>query len=72
MICSSTELGLPKLNDGIMVLDNSIGELILGKELKDYPSLNDDIIELVLLQTEVTCLSILGVARELAAFMIYL
>ena len=31
MICSSTELGLPKLNDGIMVLDNSIGELILGK-----------------------------------------
>ena len=46
LICSSTELGLPKLNDGIMVLDNSIGELILGKELKDYPSLNDDIIEI--------------------------
>ena len=26
MICSSTELGLPKLNDGILELDDSIGE----------------------------------------------
>ena len=26
MICSSTELGLAKLNDGILVLDDSIGE----------------------------------------------
>src|SRR5574344_2028023 len=68
MICSSTELGLPKLNDGIMVLDNSIGELILGKELKDYPSLNDDIIEIGLTPNRGDCLSILGVARELAAF----
>jgi len=25
MICSSTELGLPKINDGIMILDDSIG-----------------------------------------------
>ena len=68
MICSSTELGLPKLNDGIMVLDNSIGELILGKELKDYPILNDDIIEIGLTPNRGDCLSILGVARELAAF----
>src|SRR5574344_2735289 len=68
MICSSTELGLPKLNDGIMILDNSIGELILGKELKDYPSLNDDIIEIGLTPNRGDCLSILGVARELAAF----
>src|SRR5574344_2926262 len=68
MICSSTELGLPKLNDGIMVLDNSIGELILGKELKDYPSLNDDIIEIGLTPNRGDCLSILGIARELSAF----
>ncbi len=27
MICSSTEIGLAKLNDGILELDNSIGEL---------------------------------------------
>ncbi|WP_198305035.1 YtpR family tRNA-binding protein [Arcobacter vandammei] len=68
MICSSTELGLPKLNDGIMVLDNSIGELILGKELKDYPLLNDDIIEIGLTPNRGDCLSILGIARELSAF----
>lgn len=68
MICSSTELGLPKLNDGIMVLDNSIGELILGKELKDYPLLNDDIIEIGLTPNRGDCLSILGVARELSAY----
>ena len=36
MICSATELGLSKINDGILELDDSIGELILGKELKDY------------------------------------
>ncbi|MFA5720982.1 MAG: phenylalanine--tRNA ligase subunit beta [Aliarcobacter sp.] len=68
MICSSTELGLPKLNDGIMVLDNSIGELILGKELKDYPLINDDVIEIGLTPNRGDCLSILGVARELSAY----
>ena len=41
MICSSTELGLAKLNDGILELDDSIGKLILGKELKEYSKLND-------------------------------
>ncbi len=68
MICSSSELGLPKLNDGILVLDNSIGELILGKELCEYPLLNDDIIEIELTANRGDCLSINGVARELAAF----
>ena len=68
MICSSTELGLPKLNDGIMVLDNSIGELILGKELKDYPKVNDEIIEIELTANRGDCLSINGIARELSAF----
>ena len=47
MICSSTELGLPKLNDGILELDDSIGELILGRELSEYKLLNDDIIEVI-------------------------
>ena len=41
MICSSTELGLPKLNDGILELDDSIGELVLGKELKEYLKLKN-------------------------------
>lgn len=68
MICSSTELGLCKLNDGILVLDNSIGELILGKELKDYPKFNDEIIEIELTANRGDCLSIYGIARELSAY----
>jgi len=68
MICSSTELGLAKLNDGIIVLDNSIGELILGKELKDYSNLNDTIIEIGVTPNRGDCLSIFGIARELSAY----
>lgn len=68
MICSATELGLPKLNDGILELDNSIGELILGKELKDYPKVSDEIIEIELTANRGDCLSINGIARELSAF----
>lgn len=68
MICSSTELGLPKLNDGILELDDSIGELVLGKELNEYRLINDDIIEIELTANKGDCLSINGVARELSAF----
>lgn len=66
MICSSTELGLPAMVDGIMVLDSSIGELILGKELREYPLINDDVIELELTANRGDCLSIYGVARDLS------
>lgn len=67
MLCSSTELGLPKINDGIMILDDSIGELELGKALNEYDILNDDIIELELTPNRGDCLSIYGVARDLSA-----
>lgn len=68
MICSSTEIGLPKLNDGILPLDHSIGELILGKELNTYPLLNDEIIEIELTPNRGDCLNIYGVAKELSAY----
>jgi phenylalanyl-tRNA synthetase beta chain len=67
MICSSTELGLPKLNDGILELDDSIGELVIGKELNEYRLINDDIIDIELTANRGDCLSIHGVARELSA-----
>lgn len=67
MICSSVELGLVKMNDGIMVLDDSIGKLELGVELSKYPFLNDDIIEIDLTPNRGDCLSIYGVARDLSA-----
>jgi len=65
MICSSTELGLPKLEDGIMVLDNSIGELEIGKNVSEY--LDDDVIELGVTANRGDSFSILGIARELSA-----
>jgi len=68
MICSSTEIGLPKLNDGIMELDNSIGELIIGKELNEYALINDETIEIELTANRGDCLSINGVARELSTY----
>ena len=68
MICSSTELGLAKLNDGILVLDDSIGELVLGKELREYSKLNDSVIEIGLTPNRGDCLSINGIARELSAY----
>jgi len=65
MICSSTELGLPKLEDGIMVLDDSIGKLEIGKNVSEY--LDDDIIELGITPNRGDSFSILGIARELSA-----
>lgn len=66
MICSSTELGLAKLNDGIMVLDESIGRLELGKALNEYPLFNDEFIEVELTPNRGDCLSVYGIARELS------
>ena len=67
MICGSNEIGLPKMNEGIMVLDESIGALELGRELRTYPLLNDDVIDIELTANRGDCLSIRGVARDLAA-----
>lgn len=66
MICSSSELGMVKVNDGIMPLDESIGELKLGREICEYPLLNDDILEIELTPNRGDCLSVYGVARDLS------
>ena len=66
MICSSEELGFPKMGDGIMVLDESIGELVLGREFSEYELVNDDVIEIELTPNRGDCLSIHGVARDLS------
>jgi len=68
MICSSNEIGLPKMNDGILELDDSIGELILGKELNEYKLVNDDIIEIELTANRGDCLNIHGIAKDLSAY----
>ena len=68
MICSSTEIGLPKINEGIMILDESIGALKIGKPLSEYPLINDDIIEIGLTPNRGDCQSIYGVARDLSVY----
>ncbi|WP_187881650.1 phenylalanine--tRNA ligase subunit beta [Helicobacter pylori] len=68
MICSSSELGFPKINDGILELDESVGELVLGKELNEYAPFNTHVLEISLTPNRGDCLSILGVAREISAF----
>lgn len=68
MICSSTEIGLAKMVDGIMVLDDSIGALELGKDLKEYPLLNDTIITIELTANRGDCLNIKAVAKELGVY----
>jgi len=65
MICSSQEIGLPKLNDGILVLDKSIGTLNIGADLSNNIVLNDDVIEIELTANRGDALSIYGVARDI-------
>ena len=67
MVCSASELGLPNIGDGIMILDGTIGELIVGKELNEYKKIADTVIEIELTANRGDCLSIHGVARDLSA-----
>lgn len=66
MVCASSELGLPDTGKGIMILDDSIGKLEIGKELKEYQKIADTVIELELTANRGDCLSIHGVARDLS------
>ncbi len=68
MICSNNELGFPKINDGILELDESVGELVLGKGLNEYAPFNTHVLEISLTPNRGDCLSVLGIAREISAF----
>ena len=67
MVCASSELGLPETGKGIMILDESIGELEAGRTLNSYATVADTIIELELTANRGDCLSVYGVARDLGA-----
>ena len=64
MLCSALELGLENQSDGIMELpdDAPIGELIYT-----YLQLADVVFEVSLTPNRADCLSVLGMAREVAA-----
>ena len=65
MICAAREIGLPDFHDGILVMDNSLGEIKKGEYAGKY--FNDEIIELGITANRGDCFSIRGIARELAA-----
>ena len=66
MFCSTEEFGMERVGDGVVVLDSSIGELKTGKSLSLFPIFNDEMVEIELTANRGDCLSIYGIARDLA------
>lgn len=64
MLCSARELGLSQDHGGLMVLAD---DLAPGRDLRDALALDDTVFTLKLTPNRADCLSILGVAREVAA-----
>lgn len=63
MICSTTELGLSESSDGIMILPD---DAPVGQDIREYLELDDHILELKITPNRGDCLSVLGLARDLA------
>ncbi len=64
MICSEEELGLEEHSTGIMLLPE---DLPLGKPFFEVTGLKDTLIDFEITPNRGDCLSILGIAREVAA-----
>ncbi|HEX6108727.1 MAG TPA: phenylalanine--tRNA ligase subunit beta, partial [Ktedonobacteraceae bacterium] len=62
MVCSERELGLSEEHEGILLLPE---DAPVGMPLRDY--LGDEVLELGLTPDMARCLSMIGVAREVAA-----
>lgn len=63
MLCSEKELGLAADANGLMELPN---DAPVGVDIREYLSLNDSIIEVDLTPNRADCLSVEGIAREVA------
>ena len=66
MLCAENELGLSDESDGIMVLSRSLS---LGSRLVDELFLDDEIFEIAITPNRPDCLSIFGIAREVASIL---
>ncbi len=64
MLCSESELGLAAKSAGIMILPE---DAPVGGRLVDYLPVSDDVLELEITPNRPDCLSVYGVAREVAA-----
>lgn len=64
MLCSAKELGINEDASGLMILAD---DLAIGADFRELLDLDDEIIEIDLTPNRGDCLSILGVARDVAA-----
>lgn len=64
MICSEKELEVGEVEDGIMILDSG---LKVGQSLSSALNLEDWILDIELTPNRSDCLSVIGVARDVAA-----
>ena len=64
MLCSYQELGIDIESDGILELPD---DAPLGMDIREYLTLDDAIVDIDLTPNRADCLSILGLAREVAA-----
>jgi phenylalanyl-tRNA synthetase beta chain len=63
MLCAADELGLSEKSEGILELPS---DAPLGVNFRKYLSLDDEILDIELTANRGDCLSVLGVAREVA------
>jgi len=63
MLCSAKELGLAEESDGLLILPQNAP---VGQSIRDYLRLDDVMIEVDLTPNRADCLSIAGLAREVA------
>jgi len=64
MMCSEKELGLAEESAGLMVLD---ADATVGQSIREHLDLDDHLITLKLTPNRCDCLSLNGIAREVAA-----
>lgn len=64
MLCAAVELGLAEASDGLLVLP---ADAPVGMSLRQYLDLDDTLLTLKLTPNRADCLSLLGIARDVAA-----
>ncbi|MDA0225985.1 MAG: phenylalanine--tRNA ligase subunit beta [Proteobacteria bacterium] len=64
MLCSAQELGLSEDHSGLLELDASVSP---GANVREVLALDDQLFDIKLTPNRADCLSVLGVAREVAA-----
>ncbi|MDP2194543.1 MAG: phenylalanine--tRNA ligase subunit beta [Rhodocyclaceae bacterium] len=64
MLCSARELGLSEDHGGLLSLP---ADAPIGQNIRDYLALDDNLITLKLTPNRADCLSLTGIAREVAA-----